>query len=96
MKVRRVPVTEEHHDGSGEVAVLVGDRVLVLSALATFLVSEAGTDWVEVSELATRLEQEYGSPPGDQGALTATTKIVDDLAADGLLETSDTGDRPNG
>lgn len=88
MKVRRVPYFDEYAEG-GESAVLIGDRVLVLSPLATSLLEAIGEETVEVDHIAGVLGELYGEPPDGVDLHAATALAVQTLADQGLVEMSD-------
>ena len=70
----------------GESAVLVDDKVFVLSSLATTIL-ESADDWTSVPDVAAQLESVYGAPPeGD--LMDATTTAVETLVEQGLLATT--------
>ena len=79
--VRRLPVDEELLL-EDELVVLVGQRVVLLSPLASSALQALTTDWSEIADLERRLVEEYGDP-GDEAALAG---VLDALAAEGLLE----------
>jgi len=88
MRVRRVPFLDEYVEG-GESAVLVGDRVFVLSALATTILAAISDDTVSVDAVAVVLEEAFGAPPDGVDLFAATAAAVHELAAQGLLEITD-------
>jgi hypothetical protein len=83
VKVRRVPLVDEYVE-DGESAVLVGDRVLVLSPLATTVLSLLGEEWTEVSWVAERLAMDFGAPVRDDTE-RATIRALWHLSEQGLL-----------
>jgi hypothetical protein len=91
MKVRRVPWLDEYVEG-GESAVLVDDRVFVLSELATTLLAAIGSEAVEVSDVAAVLEERFGAPPDGVDLVDATETAVRELALQGLVEMPFLGD----
>ena len=85
VKVRRREFLDQYVE-DGESAVLVDDKVYVLSALATTIIEAAG-DWTSVPEVAAQLESVYGAPPeGD--LVDATATAVETLVEQGLLTTT--------
>lgn len=75
----------EWHDWyveSGESAVFVGDKVTVLSELATTLLGLVG-DGADLADLAEGLTAAFGSPDGD--AVDATRSRVLELVEGGVL-----------
>ena len=85
MKVRRVPWLDEYVEG-GESAVLVADRVFVLSRLATTILEVVGDRVVDVSEVAAVLGETYGGPPDGTDLVDATAGALRELADLGLVE----------
>ena len=84
MRVRRRPVVDEYAEPEGSV-VLVGERVLTLSPLASVALASLGEGWTTLDDAAQALEDAFGAPP--QGSLEdATRETVLALAALGLLE----------
>lgn len=83
MIARARPVTDRV-DRDGEAVVLVGDRAVRLSALATAVV-DACPDWTHADDLAARLVTRFGPPPGVDAA-RATRVVLAELAQEGLLE----------
>lgn len=84
MKVRRVPFLDEYVEG-GESAVLVGDRVFVLSELATTILAEVGDGVVDALDLADVLLATYGAPPDGTDIARATEAALQILAEQGLV-----------
>lgn len=84
MRVRRVPFLDEYAEG-GESAVLVGDRVFVLSELATTILAAIGDETVSVDVVAVVLEEAFGAPPDGTDLSAATAAAVQELVAQGLL-----------
>ncbi|MGE5720551.1 MAG: hypothetical protein ACM3XQ_11795 [Nocardioidaceae bacterium] len=85
MRVRRVPFLDEYAEG-GESAVLVGDRVFVLSELATTILAAIGDETVPIDVVAAVLEEAFGAPPDGTDLSAATAAAVQELVAQGLLE----------
>ncbi len=85
MRVRRRPFLDEYVDGD-ESAVMVGDQVIVLSALATSLLALIGEGETRSDALARRLSQRYGPPPGDLDGLRTTELALKDLESAGLVQ----------
>lgn len=85
MRVRRVPFLDEYAEG-GESAVLVGDRVFVLSELATTILAAIGDETVSIDVVAAVLEEAFGAPPDGTDLSAATAAAVQELVAQGLLE----------
>lgn len=84
MKLLRGPV-EDWVEEDGEAAVLVGEKVLVLSALATALLRHLHPDRAtELTDLAASLAREFGEPP-DGSRVDATLRAVEQLADLGLI-----------
>lgn len=84
MRVRRVPFLDEYAEG-GESAVLVGDRVFVLSELATTILAAIGDETVSIDVVAAVLEEAFGAPPDGTDLSAATAAAVQELVAQGLL-----------
>ncbi|MDN4472013.1 hypothetical protein [Demequina zhanjiangensis] len=79
-----VAVHEDAVERDGEMLVLVGSEVVLLSAVATALVGHAHEP-ADVSTLATLLVEEFGAPPsGDPFAAVCT--LAGELVARGVLE----------
>ena len=93
MRVRRVPFLDEYAEG-GESAVLVGDRVFVLSELATTILAAIGDEAVPVAVVAAVLEEAFGAPPDGTDLSAATAAAVQELVAQGLLEITDSDLEP--
>jgi len=91
VKVRRVAWLDEYVE-SGESAVLVADRVFVLSELATVILEAIGSGTVEVEEVAAVLEDGFGAPPDGTDLVDATAAALSELAAQGLVEMPYLGD----
>ncbi|HSE55116.1 MAG TPA: hypothetical protein VLB03_05250 [Nocardioidaceae bacterium] len=93
MRMRRVPFLDEYAEG-GESAVLVGDRVFVLSELATTILAAVGDETVSVDVVAAVLEEAFGAPPDGTDLSAATAAAVQELVAQGLLEITDSDLEP--
>ena len=87
MKTRRLPFLDEYVE-DGESAVLIDERVMVLSPLATTILAAADGGWVDVEEVAEALLAAFGPPPDGADLLSTTESAVLELAAQGLVETS--------
>lgn len=85
MRVRRVPFLDEYAEG-GESAVLVGDRVFVLSELATTILAAIGDETVPIDVVAAVLEEAFGAPPDGTDLSAASAAAVQELVVQGLLE----------
>lgn len=68
----------------GESVVLVGDRVILLSALATALL-EACPDWTDLVALTDHLLARFG-PPEDGDPVAATRAAAQELYGQGLVD----------
>lgn len=79
--LRRVPVDDELLLGD-ELVLLLGQRVVLLSPLASYALGRLGGDWTEIVDLGAHLVAAYGDPGDD----TALTDLVDALTAEGLVE----------
>lgn len=84
MRARRRPVQDEVLEND-QCVVLVRDTVLLLSPLATRILALAG-DGADVSEIAARLEQEFGPPGDDRQTLAVTLAALRELADQHLVE----------
>jgi hypothetical protein len=93
VRVRRVPFLDEYAEG-GESAVLVGDRVFVLSELATTILAAIGHETVSVDAVAGVLEEAFGAPPDGTDVSAATAAAVQELVAQGLLEIAESDLEP--
>jgi len=93
MRVRRVAFLDEYVEG-GESAVLVGDRVFVLSELATTILAATGDETVPVDVVAAVLEEAFGAPPDGTDLSAATAAAVRELVAQGLLEITESDLEP--
>jgi hypothetical protein len=93
VRVRRVPFLDEYAEG-GESAVLVGDRVFVLSELATTILAAIGDETVSTDVVAGVLEEVFGAPPDGTDLFAATAAAVQELVAQGLLEMADSDLEP--
>lgn len=93
MRVRRVLFLDEYAEG-GESAVLVGDRVFVLSELATTILAAIGDEAVSVDGVAAVLEEAFGAPPGGIELSAATAAAVHELVVQGLVEIADSDLEP--
>ncbi|MEJ3404868.1 hypothetical protein WDJ51_08990 [Rathayibacter sp. YIM 133350] len=80
--VRRMPWVDAV-EREGELLVLIGERVLLLSTLARAIV-EATDAWTPVGEIVAMLEAEFGVPDGVDPDAVARAAI-DALAADGVV-----------
>ncbi len=85
MRVRRRAFVDEYVE-DGESAVMIEDRIVVLSPLATAMLSAMGSDWVEVSGLAADLGRVFGAPPDGVPVVEATEEALQCLAHDGVVE----------
>ena len=85
MRVRRRPILDEYVQ-DGVAAVLVGDHVMVLSALATELVRRIEPAGTDVEILAKGLVETFGLPPDDPDGVASTRAAVKDLADRGIVE----------
>ena len=65
---------------------MIEDRIVVLSPLATAMLSAMGSDWVEVSGLAADLGRVFGAPPDGVPVVEANEEVLQCLAHDGVLE----------
>lgn len=86
MKVRRVPIVDEYAEGE-QVAVFVGEQVLVLSAVATAAWEATGTEWTKLSTVTDIVVEAVGAPPGVEPE-DAVAGLLGDLAQVGLVEIS--------
>ena len=86
MRVRRRPVVDEYHHGD-QCAVMVDDRVLVLSPLATALLAELGRDGALDHALVDRLVTRYGPPNPNVSPTETLMSIVYELESYDLVET---------
>lgn len=93
MRVRRVPFLDEYAEG-GESAVLVGDRVFVLSELATTILAAIGDETLSVDVVAAVLEEAFGAPPDGTDLSAATAAAVQELVTQGLLEITESDLEP--
>lgn len=87
MKVRRLPIVDEYAEDE-RCAVYVGDRVLVLSELATYALGLLRDQWSDVREVADTLVDHFGSPPDDPNGVAATEAVLEQLAEEHLVELS--------
>ncbi len=85
MRVRRQPFLDEYVDGA-ESAVMVGDKVIVLSALATALLALIGEGEAATASLAQQLTKRYGPPPGDLDGQMAIEEALGDMQRNGLVQ----------
>ncbi len=85
MRARRRAVLDEYHE-DGEAAVFVDGNVVVLSPLATHLLSLVGDDWTELAAIAAGLEEAFGPPPGEGSTDEATRSALGELQAQGILD----------
>lgn len=69
----------------GEAVVLVGERVVRLSTLATTVV-DLCADWRDTAWLTERLAAEFGAPPSGLEPEAATDAVLGELVRQGLLE----------
>jgi len=70
----------------GEAAVFAGGRVVVLSPLATHLLSLiAEDDWTDLAPLSEGLVEAFGVPPAGS-ATEATAEALRALQAEGVVE----------
>jgi hypothetical protein len=89
---RRTPVVDEYVEDD-RCAVLAGDRVLVLSEVATTVlqvVGEAGEASLEV--VVDALVDRFGLPPGDEDPAEACLGVTNVLVGQGLIESIRTED----
>jgi hypothetical protein len=80
---RRRPV-DDRLDRDGAAVVLVGDRAVRLSAVATVVV-DACPEWTDADDLASLLVSRFGPPPGADAA-RATRAVLAELARVGLVD----------
>ena len=84
MRVTRLPVQDEVVDG-GESAVFVDGRVLVLSPVATEILSIVGEECVPFSRIVDGLVTAFGEPSGNVGIAEATEAALHHLRSEGLV-----------
>jgi hypothetical protein len=82
--IARTRPVADRVDREGEAVVLVGDRAVRLSAVATAVV-DACPDWTHADDLAARLVARFGPPPGADAA-RATRAVLAELAREGLVD----------
>jgi len=83
VEVRRVPVADELLV-DGELVVLRGHEVLVLSEVASGALDHLGWDvWTSLTSLTDAVEERFGLP--EEGA-DAVFSLVSDLSDAGLVE----------
>lgn len=82
--IARRRVVDDRLDRDGEAVVLVADRAVRLSAVATVVV-DACADWTDADDLAARLVSHFGPPPGTDAA-RATRAVLAELARQGLVD----------
>lgn len=86
MRVRRLPVADELLV-EGELVVLSGQQVLVLSEVATGALDQLRADvWTTLEDLTASVESRFGLP--DDGA-RAVFALVSELSDAGLVELRD-------
>ena len=87
MRVRRAPLGDWYAE-DGEGIALVGEEVIVLSALGTFVVEHLGeTEWVLQTDVADLLVAQFGAPEGVSAA-SLTGDVLAQLASLGVVETT--------
>lgn len=83
-KVRRLPVIDEYLE-DGRSAVLLEGRALTLSEVPTLVLSLLKETWTDLDDLAPRVEEQVGAPPGST-VRDALDPLLADLAEHGLVE----------
>lgn len=83
-RVRRLPVIDEYLE-DGRSAVLLEGRALTLSEVPTVVLGLLGEEWADLDDLASRVEEQIGSPP-DGTVRDALDPLLADLAEHGLVE----------
>ena len=86
MKARRLPVVDEYVHGD-QVAVFVDGRVLVLSVVASTVLSAVGETWRSISAIASDVIVSVGEPPVGSPE-DAVAGVLSDLAELALVEVS--------
>jgi hypothetical protein len=81
--VRRTPVTDEYVE-AGESVVFVEGRLVVLSEIATSVLSLVGGDKLGLDDLTTRVVARHGEPGGVDAGV-AVAGVVDELEGLGLV-----------
>lgn len=82
MRVRRLPVLDEL-TRDGETVVLLEERAVLLSPLASAALSSLGPVWTSGADLRVALEALFGAAPDPDGAVLA---LVSELESAGLVE----------
>ena len=85
MRVHRLPLRDQYFDEE-ESAVMVGDEVIALSALATSILALVPDEGTTSDFLGQALEDRYGPPPSGVDALQATEMALSDLKSVGLVQ----------
>ena len=89
---RRTPVVDEYVE-HGRSAVLVGERVLVLSEMATAVLDVVGiADATPLEVVTEALVERFGPPPGDVEPADACLEVTNVLVEQGLIESIQTRD----
>lgn len=85
MKVRRGDIADEYVE-DGQAAVLIGTEVIVLSPLATALLTLIGDDWTDARAVTAGLVRVFGEPTEGLSADAATAEALRALAVRRLVE----------
>ena len=88
MRARRRPLIDEYVQ-DGEAAVFVDGSVVVLSPLATHLLSLLDDGWSDVELLAAGLVEAFGPPPDDPKGIDATAEALRALGRISAVELAD-------
>ncbi len=89
MRARRCDVVDEYAEDGRVALYSLSLMVVVLSDLASAAWSALASDWVEVDTVATRLVEEFGTPPDSGDAVEATAAALRVLAEHAVVELED-------
>ncbi|MFL6090398.1 MAG: hypothetical protein ACJ71Z_09685 [Aeromicrobium sp.] len=88
MMTRRAPDLVDFYRHGSESVAMAGTNVVRLTELSTHVV-ETCSEWTPIADLAVRLTDHFGMPPGTDSALAMTADAVRELTDLGVLETRD-------
>ena len=86
MRARRLPVVDEYLDGD-QLAVFVGNTVVVLSEVASAALGAVGEQWTELAAITSAVIDGVGSPPAGSPH-DAVAAILSYLAERNLVDLS--------
>jgi hypothetical protein len=90
MRVRRREVVDEYAEGSRVALYSHQGVVVVLSDLASAAWWALEEDWVDLDVVAAALVEQFGEPPGGDGAASATEETLRTMSGHALVDLDET------